>query len=95
MGRGHVVCLNNKLILFIFNMLPVPPLDGGRVAWCCPPPLVKLARLERVGFVIILAVLFVLPFLSGQFSVDMNLFKWLVTDPAQYLLRVILFSVGL
>ena len=86
-----------NLILFIFNMLPVPPLDGGRIAVeVLPLPLgAKLARLERVGFVIILAVLFVLPFLSSQFGVDMNLFKWLVTDPAQYLLRVILFSVGL
>ena len=86
-----------NLILFIFNMLPVPPLDGGRAAVVLLPPTLgaKLARLERVGFVIILAVLLVLPFLSGQFGVDMNLFKWLVTDPAQYLLRVILFSVGL
>ena len=78
-------------------MLPVPPLDGGRVVVVLLPPTLgaKLARLERVGFVIILAFIFVLPFLSGQFGIDMNLFKWLVTDPAQYLLRVILFSVGL
>ena len=86
-----------NLILFIFNMLPVPPLDGARIAVALlPVPLgAQLARLERVGFVIILAVLFILPLAGEQVGIDLNIFKWLVLDPAQYLLGVILFSVGL
>ena len=78
-------------------MLPVPPLDGARIAVALlPVPLgAQLARLERVGFVIILAVLFILPLAGEQVGIDLNIFKWLVLDPAQYLLGVILFSVGL
>ena len=78
-------------------MLPVPPLDGARIAVALlPVPLgAQLARLERVGFVIILAVLFILPLAGEQVGIELNIFKWLVLDPAQYLLGVILFSVGL
>ena len=54
-----------------------------------------MARLERVGFVIILLVLFVLPLAGEQIGIDLNVFNWLVIDPAQYLLGVIAFSVGL
>ena len=86
-----------NLILFIFNMLPVPPLDGGRVAVVLlPGPLgAQLARLERIGFVIILVALFVLPLAGEQIGIDLNVFKWLVIDPAQYLLGVIASSFGL
>ena len=43
-------------LLFVFNMLPLPPLDGGRVAvGLLPYPFsAYLARLERFGFFIIL-----------------------------------------
>ena len=46
-------------ILMVFNLLPLPPLDGGRVAvGLLPPNLARpLARLEPFGLVIIVALL--------------------------------------
>jgi len=48
-----------NLVLFIFNLLPLPPLDGGRVATgLLPGPMAyQLSKLERFGFVIIVALL--------------------------------------
>ncbi len=46
-------------ILMVFNLLPLPPLDGGRVAvGLLPPSLARpLARIEPLGLIIIVALL--------------------------------------
>jgi Zn-dependent protease len=57
----------SNLVLGLFNLLPVPPLDGGRIAVGLLP--LELARawaqLERVGIFLVLAVVFLLPQLIG------------------------------
>jgi Zn-dependent protease len=60
-----------NLTLGIFNLLPLPPMDGGRIAVGVLPLGAArfLARSEKYGIVLVLLVLFVLPTALGQFGV--------------------------
>ncbi len=86
-----------NLLLCVLNMLPIPPLDGGRIAVGLLPPSLgmRLARLERVGIFVILGAVFILPWVGDRFGVDLNVFWWLVGGPAAYLSDLIATLVGI
>lgn len=86
-----------NLLLVIFNLLPVPPLDGGRIAvGLLPDALARpLARLERYGLLIIVGIVFILPMLGGVIDVDLNVAHWLIVTPLRALSGVFAALAGL
>jgi Zn-dependent protease len=68
-------------------MLPLPPLDGGRVAVGLLPRTLALplARLERWGLLILIGGLFILPWLGSMIGLNLNLFQWLIRTPIEWL----------
>jgi len=65
-----------NLVLGLFNLLPIPPLDGGRIAVGLLP--LNLARywaqVERAGILVVILVVFLLPYILRDFGIDFDPF---------------------
>jgi Zn-dependent protease len=86
-----------NLVLAIFNMLPIPPLDGSRILLSVMPGVLArpYAKLERFGLLILLGIIFLLPMLGRQLGVDLNVFRWLVGVPLAYVMPMFRWVAGL
>ena len=74
LAEALIYFILTNLVLGLFNLLPIPPLDGGRIAvGLLPEPLAeRWARLERAGIVIVLLLVFILPEVLRQFGIAFN-----------------------
>ena len=80
-----------NVVLMVFNLIPLPPLDGGRVAVGLLPDALAfpLARLERFGMLILLGAFFLLPMIGREIGVNLNVMSWVLGPPVDTVIDVI------
>ena len=75
-------------MLAIFNMFPLPPLNGGRVAVGLLPNVLAqpLSRLGPYGMLILIGAIFILSVAGDQLGISLDIFNWAVSTPVAWLL---------
>ncbi|WP_291853981.1 site-2 protease family protein [Bradyrhizobium sp.] len=85
-----------NIVLAIFNMLPIPPLDGGRVAVGLLPRVLAypLSRLEPWGMLILIALLILLPVVGAQLGLNLDVISTILRTLTGYVIDALLFITG-
>jgi Zn-dependent protease len=85
-----------NIVLAIFNMLPIPPLDGGRVAVGLLPRVLAypLSRLEPYGMLILIGMLILLPVIGSQLGLNLDVISVILRTLTGYVIRALLFVTG-
>ena len=85
-----------NVVLAIFNLFPLPPLDGGRIVVGLLPNVLakKFARIEPYGLMILIGLLIILPLLGSQLGINLNFVSYLISVATNAFIRTILRLTG-
>jgi len=86
-----------NVLIGVFNLIPIPPLDGGRIAVGVLPGSLAypLARLEPYGMWIVIGVLLIVPLVTYQLGSEINLFTALIQPVVNAIIGAIASLVGI